>query len=213
MTSDKKLRRQLIESDGFEALEMLRAFDNSYHAFKYHHQQLMTAITSGDQSQYQLSRLFIAYSGSIFPLRDQAEQLCSRMIPKKQKEYRNKLCEGIELQVSDFLIELRNYVQHTHIPFLLSTENISSRYGVQDKVVPEGVYIHIDELRERGRDFRKSRAIDFLENHEGDLIELEPLLTQYFNDCLEFNSWVATTYRQEKQRSIDEAEELLEQLL
>lgn len=80
MTSDKKLRRQLIESDGFEALEMLRAFDNAYHAFKYHHQQLMTAITSGDRSQYRLSRLFIAYSGSIFPLRDQAEQLCKKMM-------------------------------------------------------------------------------------------------------------------------------------
>lgn len=111
------------------------------------------------------------------------------------------------------MIELRNYVQHTHIPFLLSSKNISSRYNIQNKAVPEGVYIHIDELRERGRDFRKPKAIAFLESHERDLIELEPLLTQYFNDCLEFNSWVATTYRQEKQRDIEKAEELLEQLL
>jgi hypothetical protein len=35
MVSSEELRR-LVESKGFEALEMLRAFDNAYHSFKYH---------------------------------------------------------------------------------------------------------------------------------------------------------------------------------
>lgn len=90
MASPEELRR-LIESKGFEALEMLRAFDNAYHSFKYHHKQLVEAIQSDNRTQYRLSRLLIAYSGSIFPLRDQAEQLCRRMTNNNQKRYRERL--------------------------------------------------------------------------------------------------------------------------
>jgi hypothetical protein len=173
----------------------------------------VAAIQSNNRSQYRLSRLLIAYSGSIFPLRDQAEQLCRRITDSNQKRYRTKLQTDVDLQISDFLIELRNYVQHTHVSFLLTPENISPRYRIRGEAVPEGVYIHIDELRDRGRNFKKPKARAFLEEHKGDLIELEPLLQQYFNDCLTFNKWVGATYRQEKQESIEQTGKLIERLV
>lgn len=96
------------------------------HSFKYHHSRFLETIRAGTPTQYELAQQVIAYSGSSFPVRDQAEQLCRQLSESTQEEYRTRLCETVNLKVSGFPVELRNYVQHTHVPFLLSRTRLSS---------------------------------------------------------------------------------------
>ncbi|NGM67840.1 hypothetical protein G6M89_02240 [Natronolimnobius sp. AArcel1] len=206
--SVETLYQQFIESDGLWAIERLRAFDVAFHSFKYHHTRFLETIRADSPTQYELAQQFIAYSGSIFPVRDQAEQFCRYLSEASQEAYRTRLYETVDLEVSDFLIELRNYVQHTHIPFLFSPENVSPRYTFRSAEIDTGVYLHVDELRDRGREFRKEHAKQFLESHEGELIAVEPLLERYFDDSVTFNQWVLGQFRDEHADAIAEAREL-----
>lgn len=205
-----ELRQELIESDGYEVVEKLRSFDVAYAAFKYHHKSLVDSIETESSTQYELSRNLIAYSGSITPLRDQAEGIRERLPEEYRREYKQKLQEEFDLQVSDFLIEIRHYVQHTQIPYLVSSGDKPARRLGND--VSDGVYIHIGELRERGRDFRKDKAKAFMENHDGQIIELKPLLRQYFESAREFNRWVGNIYRQENEQALGETREHIDRL-
>ncbi len=205
-----EIRHQLLDSHGYEVVERLRSFDIAYAAFKHYHKSLIELIESPDRTQYELSRNLVAYSGTITPLRDQAERLKSEMTEAHQREYTDKLHEEVDLEASDFLIEIRHYVQHTQIPYLVSPDDKPPRHFGND--VQEGVYVHIGELQERGRDFRKDKAVEFIRSHDEQLIELKPLMQRYFESSLAFNRWVADTYRQENEAALGEAQKLIEQL-
>lgn len=211
MSEVEELRQQLLDSDGYEVVEKLRSFDVAYAAFKYHHESLIELIESAEKNQYELSRGLIAYSGSISPLRDQAEGLKTKLSESHQQEYKEKLREKIDLEVSDFLIEIRHYVQHTQVPYLVSSGDKPPRHLGND--ISDGVYLHLGELRERGRDFQKDKAVKLVERHDKQIIELKPLIQRYFESALEFNRWVAGVYRQENERVLDEARELTRQLV
>lgn len=211
MASVSELRDRVLASEGYEVIERLRSFDIAYSAFKYHHNSLIDSIESENPSQYELSRKLIAYTGTITPLRDQANSLKASMGESFEEEYVQRLCTDFDLQLSDFFIEIRHYVQHTHIPYLITPDDVPPRHF--GRSVPAGVYIHIGELNERGRDFKKDKAVEFIENRDSEIVELKPLLQDYFESTLSFNRWVANTYRDENEEKLEEAEELINRMV